>query len=95
MPKCVGSRELKTRLGKYLRAVRGGATLVVTDRGEAIAELRPIAPDSGDVDARLDALAALGVVTRGSGEALPAFRAIRVRGEPVGETLVRDREDRS
>src|SRR3989304_5686519 len=36
----VGARELKTRLGTYLRKVRQGSTLVVTDRGEPVAELR-------------------------------------------------------
>jgi len=38
----VGARELKTRLGTYLRQVRRGATLVVTERGEPVAELRRI-----------------------------------------------------
>lgn len=37
----VGVRELKNRLSHYLRLVRGGETLVVTDRGEIIAELKP------------------------------------------------------
>lgn len=40
----VGARELKTRLGTYLQRVREGRTLVVTDRGEPIAELRPLTP---------------------------------------------------
>jgi prevent-host-death family protein len=38
----VGARELKVRLGRYLRRVRQGQRLVVTDRGEPVAELRPI-----------------------------------------------------
>ena len=41
----VGARELKTRLGTYLRRVREGRTLLVTDRGEPIAELRPLPTD--------------------------------------------------
>jgi prevent-host-death family protein len=41
----VGARELKTRLGTYLRRVREGRTLVVTDRGEPVAELRPLPAD--------------------------------------------------
>ena len=40
MRKTVGSRELKTRLGTYLRQVREGMTLVVTERGLPVAELR-------------------------------------------------------
>src|SRR5262245_49988787 len=42
----VGARELKVRLGTYLRQVRQGRTLVVTDRGQPVAELRPIAEDT-------------------------------------------------
>ena len=42
----VGARELKTRLGTYLRRVREGRTLLVTDRGEPIAELRPLPADT-------------------------------------------------
>ena len=44
MSKAVGIRELKTRLGSYLREVRRGRTIVVTDRGEPVAELRPMTP---------------------------------------------------
>ena len=37
----VGSRELENRLGKYLRAVRQGQTLIITDRGKAVAQVGP------------------------------------------------------
>jgi prevent-host-death family protein len=40
----VGSREFKNRLGRYLRAVREGKTLVVTDRGKAVAKVSPADP---------------------------------------------------
>lgn len=36
----VGIRELKSRLSEYLRLVRGGEEVLITDRGEVIAELR-------------------------------------------------------
>jgi prevent-host-death family protein len=42
----VGARELKTRLRTYLRRVREGRTLLVTDRGEPVAELRPLPADT-------------------------------------------------
>ncbi len=38
--KAVGIRELKNRLSEYLRLVRGGEEVLVTDRGEVVAELR-------------------------------------------------------
>lgn len=44
----VGIRELKSRMSEYLREVRLGTTVLVTDRGTVIAEIRepgaPVAP---------------------------------------------------
>jgi antitoxin (DNA-binding transcriptional repressor) of toxin-antitoxin stability system len=36
----VGIRELKNRLSEYLRLVRAGEAVLVTKRGEVVAELR-------------------------------------------------------
>jgi len=42
--KAVGVRELKDRLSEYLRLVRNGEEILVTDRGEVVAELRQPSP---------------------------------------------------
>jgi antitoxin (DNA-binding transcriptional repressor) of toxin-antitoxin stability system len=42
--RAVGVRELKNRLSEYLRLVRNGEEILVTDRGEVIAELRQPTP---------------------------------------------------
>lgn len=39
--KAVNLRELKNRLGGYVREVRAGEVILVTDRGQVVAELRP------------------------------------------------------
>lgn len=39
--KTVGLRELKNSLSKYVRHVRKGETVLVTDRGEVIAQISP------------------------------------------------------
>lgn len=36
----MGIRELKNRLSEYVRMVRGGEEILVTDRGAVVAELR-------------------------------------------------------
>jgi prevent-host-death family protein len=41
--KAVGVKELKARLSEYLRYVRAGEPVLITDRGEVVAELRPTA----------------------------------------------------
>jgi antitoxin (DNA-binding transcriptional repressor) of toxin-antitoxin stability system len=39
--KAVGVKQLKARLSEYVRLVRAGETLLVTDRDEVVAEMRP------------------------------------------------------
>jgi prevent-host-death family protein len=70
----VGARELKTRLGAYLQQVRQGRTLVITDRGQPVAELKPL-HGTTDEDATLERLTALGAVTRRERAARTAPRA--------------------
>lgn len=48
--RAVGIRELKNRLSEYLRAVRSGEQVLVTDRGRVIAELRAPSPYPRPVD---------------------------------------------
>jgi prevent-host-death family protein len=63
----VGARELKNRFGHYLRQVKAGETVHVTDRGKIVAELRPSAPAKTGEEEALRRLAAEGVVTLGAG----------------------------
>ena len=37
----MGIRELKNRLSEYIRMVRAGETVTITDRGTVVAELHP------------------------------------------------------
>lgn len=49
----VGIRELKNRLSEYVRRARSGEGVLVTDRGEVVAELGP--PGQGATDASVTA----------------------------------------
>jgi prevent-host-death family protein len=89
----VGTRELKTRLGRYIDQVRRGATLVVTQRGEPVAELRPIEKPA-DEPSRLAELRAAGVVTRRSSAGLAKFRPIRIAGPGLSRAVVEGRAER-
>jgi prevent-host-death family protein len=66
--KSVGVRELKNRLSEYLRQVRAGESVLVTHRGEVVAEITP--PGQGtageDVPVPLHALARRGIVSLGA-----------------------------
>ena len=75
--KTVGVRELKDRLSEYLRRVRAGEGVLVTDRGEVIAELAPPGHDFDPaVPAGLAALARRGLATLGSSQRKPSYPAL-------------------
>jgi len=86
----VGIRELRQDLSRYLRRVRAGERLVVTERGRSVAVLSPWA-EEGDVLARL---VAEGRMRRGSGGLL----AVRALDRPVSragtEALAEERAER-
>jgi len=66
--KSVGLRELKNRLSEYVREVRAGEGVLVTDRGEVVAELLPPGQGMGErgVPPGLVALARRGQITLGA-----------------------------
>lgn len=67
----VGIRELKNRLSEYIRAVGKGESVLVTDRGEVVAEIS--APGqkgrASGLPPGLESLVRRGLVTPGSGSA--------------------------
>lgn len=94
-PLRVGSRELKTRLGRYLKQVRAGRTLIVTDRGEPVAELRPLpaaSPDASEA-AAWERLYASGTVTRPSGRPLRPVRPVVSRGGSLSAAIREERDE--
>jgi prevent-host-death family protein len=43
----IGIRELRQNASRYLRLVRAGQTITLTDRGEPFAEIRPVKQSGG------------------------------------------------
>jgi prevent-host-death family protein len=88
----VGVRELRQNLSIYLRRVRRGESLEVTERGEPVAVLQPT-PSTKDP---LAALAARGVaIRRGRGNLADLAAPVPLRRDrSVSEALQELREDR-
>jgi prevent-host-death family protein len=86
----VGVRELKARLSAYLRQVKAGGTVLITERGEPIGRIVPLSLPTA---VQLDALKQAGVIAW-SGEKLPLLAPLaQAKGDwTVAELLVEDRE---
>jgi len=85
----VGTRELKSHLSEYLRLVKAGQTVVVTERGKAIGQIAPLKPSLED---RLQAMVAAGLA-EWNGQKLKPYRPRAVnRGDrQVSDLVVEDR----
>ncbi len=91
--KRVGAREFKNRLGQYLREVRKGRSLLITDRGRPVAKVSPPEenrPEKQTIQERLEELEAQGLIRLGRGRLRP-FRPVPGRGKPISEMIIEDR----
>lgn len=96
--KAVGIRELKNRLSEYVRDVRHGESVLVTDRGEVVAELVPPghAGAASPHPPGLHALARRGLATLGQpngGRAYRKFKHVLAPGRAAA-LLAAERGDR-
>jgi antitoxin (DNA-binding transcriptional repressor) of toxin-antitoxin stability system len=95
--KAVGLRELKNRLSEYVREVRRGRSVLVTDRGEVVAELGPPRPAASVLHPpALQELARAGLATLGAPNDASAYRVLRpalAPGRPA-ELLTAERGSR-
>ena len=86
----VGIRELKARLSYYLRQVKAGVILVITEHDRPIGRIVPV---NLGIAERLEALVDAGLIAW-SGKTLPAIPPLaKTRGsQTVADLLLEDRE---
>ena len=82
----VGIKELKAHLSHYLGKARSGATILITDRGQAVAELHPLSQERQV----LQSMAAQGRL-RWAGGKPKGLAGEQVQGREVSEIVLEDR----
>lgn len=85
----VGVRELKNRLSYYMRQVRQGKPVTITDRGESVAVLLPSKQSSGAQIA--EALSRKGIGSWKGGKPRGASRPFAIKGKPVSQIVIEER----
>ena len=98
--RAVGIKTLKAKLSQYVRLVKAGETILVTDRDEVVAELRPahrqkIPPSN--LDEALEQMAERGEVTLRSISLKDVpwpVKPVRLEGVDIQRILDEVREDR-
>jgi prevent-host-death family protein len=90
----MGLREANQHFSKAIKAVKAGTEVVLTERGAPIAVITPLR-QRARADDGLRALEASGRLRRATRKGpMPAFKPVRIKGEPLSETVRKDREPR-
>jgi len=85
----VGVRELKTQLSKYLRQVKAGRTIIITEHGKAVGR---IVPPEATVEEKLEAMRRAGLIEWSGKKLNPMKPVAKVKaGYSVAQLLIDDR----
>jgi prevent-host-death family protein len=93
----LGLREANQQFSKAIRAVRAGKEVILTERGHPIAVIKPI-KDDDSVDVSIQAMVDEGFLkpaTRKGRTPTPRWRPTKIKGQPLSQTVLDDREDRA
>jgi len=85
----VGVRELKNKLSHYLRSVKQGRPVEITDRGESIALLVPATQRSAAQIAEV--LSRKGIGSWKGGKPKGASRRVTVKGKAISQIVIEER----
>jgi prevent-host-death family protein len=90
METVAGIRELKNRLSQYLKEVKRGRSITITERGKVVATIVPA--HQPPVVEKLKRLAKSGLGTWRGGKPKGASRSAVVKGTPVGNIVLEQRQ---
>jgi prevent-host-death family protein len=84
-----GIRDLKNRLSYYLREVKKGEKILITERDQVIATILPV--DRGEEDSRLLSLVKEGFATWKGGKPTGSRHPVKIKGKTVSGIVLEDR----
>lgn len=91
----LGLREANQQFSKAIKAVRAGKEVILTERGQPIAIIKPIKEEYAP-KAALKRMADEGLITLPTRKGpLPRFEPVPISGKPLSQTIIDDREDRA
>ncbi|HEY7555126.1 MAG TPA: type II toxin-antitoxin system prevent-host-death family antitoxin [Candidatus Binatia bacterium] len=89
METVAGVRDLKNKLSHYLREVKKGRSIMITERGKIVATIVPAKEDAAGE--KLKKLARSGLGTWRGGKPKGASRSVVVKGKPVADIVLEER----
>ncbi|MBI3600330.1 MAG: type II toxin-antitoxin system prevent-host-death family antitoxin [Nitrospinae bacterium] len=89
----VGLREANMHFSKYLKIVREGQEVVVTERGTPVAIIKPLIKEETPED-RVRLLEEQGILRKAVKGKFPLGSQITIAGKPLSESVIEGRKNR-
>ena len=84
-----GIKDLKNKLSYYLREVKKGEKILITDRDQVIATIFPV--ERGEEDSKLLSLVKEGFASWRGGKPTGSQFPVKINGKTVSEIVLEDR----
>lgn len=89
----VGLREANMHFSKYIKLIKKGREIILTERGVPIAAIRSVAPQKDCLEDRLNALEDRGILRRGRGK-LKLAPTVTLQGTSLSSLVIDERTER-
>ena len=90
----VGLREANVHFAKYMKMVKEGEDILLTDRGVPFAVIQPLKKEEDALEERLRLLEKEGILIRAKKRKLPLHEPLSLEGRPLAEIIAEGREER-
>lgn len=90
----MGLREANQRFSKAIKAVKSGEHVVLTERGQPIAVIKPLRANRNQANAVRQMVTAGLLRPPARSGAMPPFKARPIRGSSISRTISEDRNAR-
>jgi prevent-host-death family protein len=91
----LGLREANQYFSKAIKAVRAGEDVILTERGQPIAVIKPITSER-QTDGVLRRMVDEGLITLPTRKGpLPRFEPVPISGKPISQTIIEERDERA
>lgn len=87
--KSAGIKDLKNRLSYYLREVKKGEKILITEREKIVAAIVPV--ENADEDSKLLSLVREGFAAWKGGKPVGSRNPVKIKGKTVSELIIEDR----
>lgn len=84
-----GVKELKNRLSYYLREVKKGENVLITERKKVVASIVPV--ERAEEDSKLLSLVRDGFAAWKGGKPSGSSRPVKIKGKTVSDIVLEDR----